>query len=183
MVLPILFFAALGGSVWGIFASLWDVAEGNTNSPLSKLIETQLDSRSESTSEVEAEQPVEDVPGTEWRLRGVVYDLVSLKPISGCELTFTDSATRSREKCVTDSKGRYKITLAPLSGRGYQVTLVKSGYASNYLNPSTEDVAQMPAPSRVELSRDLAETTAEPAMLQPYDGKPFVTDFHLAPLY
>ena len=195
MILPLLFFGALGGVVWTIAASLWDLAQGSSTGVLTKAINSELDSRfklapepeteavgaAPSAAAAEPEEP-DEASARGWHLRGVVYDLLTLKPMSGCAMTFTDPVGHSQEHGTTDARGRYRIVLPPLSGRGYLVAIEKSGYAKNYLNPATEDVAQMPAESRAELAHDLAKTAAETASLQPYDERPFVTNFHLAPV-
>lgn len=118
---------------------------------------------------------------TEWKLRGVVYDLVSLKPVPGATLTLTDNQTNARAQTVTDSQGRYRIILPPLDGRGYLVAIAKPGYEKTYLNPGTEGVADMDQARREELARELATTISEPASLEPPSDAPFPTNFHLAP--
>ncbi len=189
-----LFLAALGGAVWTMASSLWDLAVSNPESVLMKTINSELALSSKSAPgpvaeplsaaraiAAETEEP-EEAAARGWHLRGVVYDLLTLKPLPGCAMTFTDPVGHGREHCATDARGRYRIVLPPLSGRGYQVAIGKSGYAINYLNPATEGVAEMAAESRSELAKDLAKTAAEPASLQPYDKSQFVTDFHLAPI-
>ena len=161
MVLPALFFLALGGSVWGVCVSLWDLAGGDTDSVLTNAITARLDSPSQADpgssekplSSDGAADPDEPDAAREWRLRGVVYDLTTLKPLPGCAMTFTDDVAHSQERHVTDVRGRYRITLPALADRGYQLTVEKPGYAKSELGP-----------------------------LQPDDERPLVTDFHLAPV-
>lgn len=117
----------------------------------------------------------------EWRMRGTIYDLVTLRPIPGVRMTFTDNKTNSRAHILADAQGRYRTVLPALPGRGYLVTLAKSGYEKTYLDPGTEGVAEMPLERRRELAKELATLIAEPASLQPNSDTPLVTDFHLAP--
>lgn len=117
----------------------------------------------------------------EWKLRGVVYDLVTLAPVPGATMTFTDNQTNARAQTVTDSKGRYRVILPPLEGRGYLVGIAKPGYEKTYLNPGTEGVSSMDLARREELARELASTLADPASLEPPSEEPFPTNFHLAP--
>ena len=119
----------------------------------------------------------------EWRLRGSVYDLVTLKPLAGCAIQFTNEATNRSIMTRSDSAGRYRTIVPSLSGgSGYSVSIEKSGYAPNYLNPGTEGVREMAAGERKGMARDLATTTAvEPATVQSVSEKPFITDFYLAP--
>lgn len=118
---------------------------------------------------------------TEWKMRGVIYDLRTLKPVPAARLIFTDNETNMRAVIQSDDQGRYRAILPPLPGRGYVVTISKPGYASSYLNPGTEGVAEMPGERRRELVKELSSLVAEPASLEPNSGTPLITDFHLAP--
>lgn len=117
----------------------------------------------------------------EWRMRGVVYDLITLKPVPGAHLIFTDNTTNSRAQILTDSKGRYRAVLPSLAGRGYLVSLSKAGYLKSYLNPGTEGVADLPLERRRELVQELSSLIAEPYEVHPNSDEPLVTDFHIAP--
>lgn len=123
-----------------------------------------------------AEKPV-----TEWKMRGVVYDLITLKPVPGAKLTFQDNETSVRAVIQADANGRYRTILPPLQGRGYVVTIAKAGYETSYLNPGTEGVAEMPLENRKQLAKELASLVAEPASVEPNSAEPLVTNFHLAP--
>lgn len=120
-------------------------------------------------------------PVMEWKLRGLVLDLVTLKPVPGAKLTFSDQETSVRAVIQADGQGRYRTVLPPLSGRGYLVTIAKPGYHASYLNPGTEGVAEMPLDRRKELVKELSSLIAEPASVEPNSDAPLVTNFHLAP--
>lgn len=118
---------------------------------------------------------------SEWRMRGVIYDLVTLKPVPGVHMIFTDNETNSRAQIKTDAQGRYRAILPALPGRGYLVTLSKTGYLKSYLDPGTEGVSDMPLERRAEIVKELSSLIAEPAALEPNGDTPLVTDFHMAP--
>ena len=118
---------------------------------------------------------------SEWKLRGHVYDLVTLQPLAGVSIVFTDNQTNSRAQAMTDAKGLYRIILPPLQDRGYLVTMSKTGYVKTYLNPGTEGVPDLTLERRKELVRELASLILEPSSLEPGSEAPLVTDFHLAP--
>jgi hypothetical protein len=121
-------------------------------------------------------------PVRQWRLRGTVYDLLTLQPISGASVVFIDQTTNHRNEAQTDSEGRYRTVLAPLADRGYSVAIRKDGYSTNYLDPSVQEVAKMRPEARRQIGRDLASTFApQPAYVQPASEKPLNTDFYLAP--
>jgi len=118
---------------------------------------------------------------SEWRMRGVIYDLITLEPIPGVHMIFTDNETNSKAQIVTDSAGRYRALLPVLGDHGYLVTLSKSGYSKSYLNPGTEGVAEMPLARREELAKELSSVIGEAFSLEPNSDTPLVTDFHMAP--
>ena len=129
-----------------------------------------------------APRPPASAPVTEWKLRGTIYDLTTLKPLSGVELTFADEERNLSIKTRSDAAGRYRVLVPPLSGRGYSVAAAKHGYASNYLDPGTEGVREKDATERESIARDLASTlSAAPSTIQSVSAKPLVTDFYLAP--
>lgn len=119
----------------------------------------------------------------EWKLRGRIYDLVTLKPIPDVHMIFTDNATNSKAQIVTDHQGFYKVVLPPLTepARGYLVELSKGGYEKAYLNPGTDGVSEKPVEERKQMARELATLILEPYPVHPASEDPLVTDFHMAP--
>jgi hypothetical protein len=218
-LLPALFFAGLGGTVWWLATGLFHLGEESANSPQLKFNSERpmgtpggppssyppapKDTPHFEGSGTVSIAPVEDAPppsGTvsvgvpdeppakpkkaikEWKLRGQVYDLTTLKPLAGCQLTFTDPATNQSIVTRTNSEGRYRAIVPPLTDGGYTVTAAKNGYSPNYLDPATEGVANMSAAQRKELAKGLSATlTAGPSSIQAVSAAPLITDFYLAP--
>lgn len=117
----------------------------------------------------------------EWKLRGNVYDLTSLRPLAGVSVTFVDEQTNEQRRTRTDSTGLYRIILPPLQDRGYTIFVEKAGYGGNYLDPATPGVRDLDAVQRRALAKGLSETlTATPISVTGAPG-PVVTDFFLAP--
>ncbi len=168
---PIILFGGFACFIWALGQYMWRTAEEGTKT-IPAIVKTvpavqlpfvgagvaPLDNRPLSNAE--------DGPGIisimpqpgkkrkvvgEWTMRGVIYDLITLKPIPGAHMIFTDNVTNSRAQIQIDARGRYRVTLPSLTGRGYLVTLSKTGYLKSYLN------------------------------LQPHSYTPLVTDFHMAP--
>jgi hypothetical protein len=122
-------------------------------------------------------------PVRQWKLRGSVYDLTTLKPLAGVALDFKDQRTDKVVRARTDSSGRYRAAVAPLGDdRGYSVTVSKAGYASNYLDPSIAGVKTFSAGRRREIARNLTSASPpSPATVSAAGAAPVVTDFYLAP--
>ncbi len=130
--------------------------------------------------------PVQDVPAVkparEWRLRGTVYDLVSLRPLPYCTILLVDQQLNRRIETRTDSSGVYRTVVPSLPDRGYTVQMRMDGYSSTYLDPGTGGVRRMSVDKRRALAHDLGATfTSVPASLQAPDARPLITDFYLAP--
>lgn len=117
----------------------------------------------------------------EWKMRGEIRDLITLKAVPGVKMTFIDNETNSRAAIVTDGQGRYRTILPPLPGRGYLVTLEKLGYEKTYLDPGTEGVPDMPLERRKEIRKELSSLIAEPSSIEPNSETPLVTNFYIAP--
>lgn len=118
----------------------------------------------------------------EWRLRGRVYDLVTLKPVAGAMIVLLDNETNARAETMTNAEGRYRTVLPPLRERGYVVAIKKNGYAQSYAGPESAGVKDLDAGSRKELARQLGRSVEPPTSLEPGSEAPLVTDFFLAPL-
>ncbi len=117
----------------------------------------------------------------EWKLRGTVYDLVSLKPAAGVPMTLKDAETSRVIETITDAKGRYRLTVPALPGRGYSVIFGSPNYASSYLNPGTEGIRDKDEAYRRKLAADLNHALTPPYPLEGYGAAPIVTDYYLAP--
>lgn len=130
----------------------------------------------------EAASPRAPLAPREWRFRGRVVDLVSLKPVAGARLTFTDDQAKPRAEATSGADGRYRTVLPPLKGRGYVVSIKKPGYAMSYAGPESAGARDLDAGSRRELARQLGRSVEAPAELEPASEAPLVTDFFLAPL-
>lgn len=211
-LMPALFFSVLGAVVWYMGMGLFHLGEENAvveTSPVlrgapaapvssppapSAQAEEAPAAKAEEAPAVEEEPPPSSVVSIvaseapkrkavkEWRLRGTVYDLQTLKPIAGCALHFVDERTNRRIETRSDSKGIYRLVAPPLLERGYLVSIAKGGYSPSYLDPGTEGVREMPEDRRREIVRDLSSLlTVNPASVQAYDERPLVTDFYLAP--
>lgn len=117
----------------------------------------------------------------EWKMRGVVYDLMTLAALPRCQVVFRDDSVNALAETFTDEKGRYRMILPPLEGRGYAINIHKEGYAASYLDPTMAGVPQLSREKRAALARELAGAVLSPFSLEPESVAPLVTDFYLAP--
>lgn len=206
-LMPALFFAAVLGGVLYMAFGLFRLGEQNSVSEPSPFFRDRASTTTASAESPPAGAPVapeeephpaeseasavsivaqepekQRKPVKEWRLRGHVYDLSTLRPVPGCTLVFVDDQEGRRVETRSRADGSYRVVAAPLPDRGYAASLSKQGYSPAYLNPGTEGVPQMPAAQRNELSKELSATlTFAPHSVQAYDERPLVTDFYLAP--
>jgi hypothetical protein len=67
-----------------------------------------------------------------WTVTGEVYDLVSLKPVSGLRLRFTPKGGGESVDGRTNSKGRYRVVL-PKDGTAYVLRLRHRAYSGAYV--------------------------------------------------
>lgn len=117
----------------------------------------------------------------EWRLRGTVYDVVTLRPAAGVQVTLKDSETSRSIDTVTDAAGRYRFNVPPLPGRGYSVVFTSPKYAPSYVDPDDESIRERSPEERKQLASQLARELDPPYPVQGLAGEPVTTDFYLAP--
>jgi hypothetical protein len=118
----------------------------------------------------------------EWRLRGQVYDLLTLRAVPHCRIVFTDPDRRARIETSTDERGSYRTMLPALAGRGYLVRVVKPGYAASFLDSAVKDARDLPQGERRRLCRELSAAVLQPYSLKARGAAPQVTDFYIAPV-
>ncbi len=121
-------------------------------------------------------------PPKEWKLRGHVYDLATLRPLAGVAIELVDEQSNTRRRTRSDADGLYRAVVPPAPGGGYAVALTKAGYSPSYLDPSTPAVRELSPADRRALAKNLAATlTATPVTIAAESAEPVVTDFYLAP--
>lgn len=210
-LLPLVFFSALLYLVFNLGMGLFRLGEQNSDKDISGLMHPDApapaparptptaaisDPDGDGTVFISHQEPMEPPPAPlspmkavptakparEWRLRGTLYDLVSLQPLPNCTVLLVDQELNRRIETRTDSSGAYRMVVPSLPDRGYTVQLLMDGYSPTYLAPGTSGVRRMPVEKRRALARDLGATfTSEPASLQAPDARPLITDFYLAP--
>jgi len=70
-----------------------------------------------------------------WIFEGQAYDLISLKPIRGAQLFFTNIGGGEPTVGTTDNQGRFKMYLPPTPlGGGYKLTAKHPDYLDGYID-------------------------------------------------
>lgn len=118
----------------------------------------------------------------EWRLRGTVYDLLTLKGLAGCALVFTNDYTSTRFETSTDEEGRYRMILPPIAEEGYTLKISLPDYLPSFYSGGKRNYGKMSEASRRAAARSLAGAVPPPTVLSAPGAAPVVTDFYLAPV-
>ncbi len=205
---PILLFAGIGYLIWSMAMGLFHLGEESANydavapnaaasgSPASSSTTMQAAASQPARREVvyisheDAAPPrramssarAADQQVRSWRLRGAVYDLITLAPLPDCAIILVDERANRRIETRTDASGRYRMIVPSLPDGGYAVGIRKDGYAPAYLDSAQDGVPAMSPVQRAARARDLAKTfTSPPVTLQTASAVPLLTDFYLAP--
>jgi hypothetical protein len=121
----------------------------------------------------EAKAPA--APLSPWDFEGRVYDLVTLEPIAGVEMTFLSDENTVATK--TNKDGRFKIKLPPMR-EGYKLVTDHPDYAEEYFDESVAAYRKMPVGKRL-LLRNV--NPKHPAWITT-EGAPLSRDVALFPL-
>jgi hypothetical protein len=91
----------------------------------------------------------------EWWFYGAVYDMYSLRPLSGVEIMFMgdDEVT-----VITDDKGQYRVKLPMLYDViGYEVLITKRGYHESFLEDKKRNFKKLGIKARHQLITQTAK--------------------------
>lgn len=96
-----------------------------------------------------------------WLVRGEVYDLLSLKPVSGARITFTSRADGKSRAARSDAKGRYRLKLPKLKEGGYDAAVSHPAYRPIFL----EEMAPPYSSQKASRREDAANTAVTSQIL------------------
>jgi len=102
-----------------------DAADNNASAAPKKTGAQALEGAIAAQAAVEVQTPEKS---TKWVVGGEVYDLLSLNPVRGAVLVFTDRLKGKRYETKTNSKGRYTIKLPKLKNDGYDLEVRHRSY-------------------------------------------------------
>jgi len=117
-----------------------------------------------------------------WVLRGLVYDLYSLKPVADAQLTFTSRSDGARHLARVNARGRYSLRLPRARSGGYDVTVRHRHYRSDYLDENEPPFRQMDLAGRQEAGALLLQSQVlHVPVLPPENEEPAEYDMVLVP--
>ncbi len=102
------------------------------------------------TSKGEKKQPVK---GTVWRIYGRIYDLITLEPIIGANLSFRGKSSGKNFKARTDEQGFYTSKVAKIEEKGYAISVSHPKYGTHF----SEDLAPSYATKSLERRKEARE--------------------------
>lgn len=131
----------------------------------------------DNTSAQEPEGP----PATEWRMRGKIYNLVSLNPIPLCMIVFIHPETSARYETSTTNDGNYRTTVPALAKGGYATAFSHPDYHSSFRMSSLKETQEMSPAKRRQEAQRLIGIVNEPVALAADGKKPIHNEFFLIP--
>lgn len=119
----------------------------------------------------------------QWSVRGQAYDLLSLKPVKGVKLVFTNAATGKSYAAKTGADGRYAVKLPPGGEGGYGLEASHPAYRPSFLEETEPPYKRQSESRRVEAARLIINSEVLHVPLQmPEGASETVYDLVLSPL-
>lgn len=120
---------------------------------------------------------------TRWTLRGQVFDLLSLKPVPGAALTFTDTFSGAVYRGQSDARGAYAVAVPKGEGTAYQVSVRRRGFKPDYLEDSEPTFLTRGPAARRESAREMERSAVLHVPLSPpLEADEAAFNFALVPL-
>jgi len=93
----------------------------------------------------------------EFRLKGKVFSLLNLQPVSEAEVVLTNLTTGKKYTTETGPDGTYRATL-PVSDSGYGLAIRHPGYEPSYIVDESRNFGSLSQPQREEIAQSQART-------------------------
>lgn len=94
--------------------------------------------------------------GNLWVFEGMAYDLISLGPVVGLKMIFTDPSGNILTEIATNNQGSYRVALWALSNGGYHLSAGHPDYLEKYLDELTPPFRQISKQRRLFLAGSAA---------------------------
>lgn len=112
---------------------------------------------------------------TKWKISGRVYDLITLKPVAGASVSFTEPETGKRREVKTGKDGRYSVALPSLKEGGYAPELSHPAYRPGFLEEGEVPYREQGESRRIEAAQLLRENVIMHVPLSPPEGESALT--------
>jgi len=106
-----------------------------------------------------------------WTVRGTVYDLMGLTPVSGARLVFKDHNNGKTYKTRTNRKGGYALKLPKIESGGYELTVIHKDYDGIYLEDMQPSFKNQSEDARLETLRSFRRTSILHVPLLPSESQ------------
>lgn len=117
----------------------------------------------------------------EWRMRGVIFDLLTAEPVKGADVVFMDAKTGRQFKTGTDGQGRYRATL-PVVEEGYDLAIRHPRYEPKYFQDGVPSYRAEGYEQRQKTATDLLRILQTKEMIIGVGGTILERDFVVIPL-
>ena len=106
-----------------------------------------------------------------WVIRGQVYDLFSLKPVSGAQVTLTARASGDAVQSRTDAGGSYSVRVPRRDEGGYIIAVRHPKYRRNYLDDDEPPYRTQEAARRQEAAVLFRQSEVQHVALVPDENQ------------
>ncbi|PCI34945.1 MAG: hypothetical protein COB53_11510 [Elusimicrobia bacterium] len=119
--------------------------------------------------------------GSDFRVKGAVYDLYTMEPIGEVDIVFSDLKSGKKLSTVTDDSGVFRAHL-PINGKGYSLRIRHTNYSPKYLEDGTPSLKDMSNDQRRSEGAELLRTMAKVTSFNAIRKRVIKRDFMLVPL-
>jgi len=117
--------------------------------------------------------------GSDFRVKGAVYDLYTMEPIGEADVVFSDLKSGKQLSTVTDDSGVYRAHL-PINGKGYTLKIRHSQYEPKYISDDG-NIKGMTADQRRAEGTEMLRTMGRAHSFNAIRKKVIKQDFMLVP--
>lgn len=118
---------------------------------------------------------------SEWRMRGVVSDLITAEPVGRAEVVFTDPRNGRQFRTGTDTKGNYRANL-PVTPDGYDLTIRHTKYEPKYFEDGVPPYRTLGVEQRQKVADDFMKVMQSKDLVRAEGGEVLQRNFVLIPL-
>lgn len=131
--------------------------------------------------EDEPRRRAEPAASNEWRMRGVIFDLLTAEPVKNADVVFMDAKTGRQFRTGTDAQGKYRATL-PVVEEGYDLAIRHPRYEPKYFEDGVPSYRAAGLEQRQSAAADLLRILQTKEMIVGVGGTVLERDYVVIPL-